>query len=467
MPRNWCFLCRTRTLEVILMVSKRAYSRVKVKSVDVDQLIAKAKDVAQISLGLDIGKLEIVACLRWSQGQFERPWSVNNPFEINALVDLCVETNKVVKVVVAMESTGTYGDAVRRALTVAKIPVMRVAGKHVSDYTEIFDGVPSQHDGKDAAMIAELSAIGKGASWNYIPDPEALAHVRYHVRSIDHVKNEFVRLIGKLEASVARHWPELTREIELSTPTALKLLATYGSPAEAAKNSELKTQLRRWGPKFNPGKIDRIVDAACSSSGIPMDSYEMLWMKDLATHAVEANRKVLRFAKGIEEILLKDTFWCNYVKAVGAGTLGVLLTTVGDPRNYPNAGSLLKALGLNLKERSSGARIGEKAITKRGSAQARRWLYFWALRAVQQPALKDWYFRFHATQPGQLRRDHRKMKGLICLMRKLVRSLRRSVCDGVAFDYQKVTDQHKTAPRRRRRTKKEPVANFPAEKTTE
>ena len=80
----------------------------------------------------------------------------------------------------------------------------------------------SQHDGKDAAMIAELSAMGKGANWNYIPDTEALAHVRYHVRSIDHAKNEFVRLIGKLEASVARHWPELTREIELSTPTALK-----------------------------------------------------------------------------------------------------------------------------------------------------------------------------------------------------------------------------------------------------
>jgi transposase len=449
------------------MVSKRAYSRVKVKSVDVNHLTAKAKGVAKVSVGLDIGKLEIVACLRWPQGQFERPWSVNNPFEINALVELCVEMSKVVEVVVAMESTGTYGDAVRRALTVAKIPVMRVAGKHVSDYTEIFDGVPSQHDGKDAAMIAELSAMGKGANWNYIPDTEALAHVRYHVRSIDHAKNEFVRLIGKLEASVARHWPELTREIELSSPTALKLLGTYGSPTEAAKNSELKTQLRKWGPKFTPGKIDRIVDATCSSSGIPMDSYEMLWMKDLATQAVEANRKILRFAKGIEEILLKDTFWCNYVKAVGAGTLGVLLTTVGDPRNYPNAGSLLKALGLNLKERSSGARIGEKAITKRGSAQARRWLYFWSLRAVQQPALKEWYFRFHATQPGQLSKGHRKMKGLICLMRKLVRSLRRSVCDGVAFDYQKVTDQPKPASRRRRRTKKEPVANFQTEKTAE
>jgi transposase len=167
------------------MVSRRAYSRVKVNSVDVEQLTAKAKGGAGVSLGLDIGKHEIVACLRWSDGQFERPWSVNNPFEINALVELCIELNKVVEVVVAMESTGTYGDAVRRALTVAKIPVMRVAGKHVCDYQEIFDGVPSQHDGKDAAMIAELAAFGKGASWNYIPDPEPLAHVRYHVRSID------------------------------------------------------------------------------------------------------------------------------------------------------------------------------------------------------------------------------------------------------------------------------------------
>lgn len=96
------------------MVSKRAYSRVKVNSVDIFQLTAKAKGMARVSLGLDIGKLEIVACLRWSADHFERPWSVNNPFEINALVELCIELNKEVEVVVAMESTGTYGDAVRR-----------------------------------------------------------------------------------------------------------------------------------------------------------------------------------------------------------------------------------------------------------------------------------------------------------------------------------------------------------------
>ena len=434
------------------MVSRRAYSRVKVNSVDVEQLTANARAGAMVSLGLDIAKHEIVACLRWSQDQFERPWSVNNPFEIKALVELCIALKKETEIVVAMESTGTYGDAVRRALTVANIPVMRVAGKHVCDYQEIFDGVPSQHDGKDAAMIAELAAMGKGASWNYVPDPEALAHVRYHVRSIDHARNEFVRLIGRLEASVTRHWPELTRELELTSPTTLKLLSTYGSPAEASQNNEFETQLRKWGRKLNPSKIERIVATTQASSGIPMDSYELLWVKDLASQAIEANRKVVRCSKGIEEVLSKDTLWCNYVAAVGAGTLGVLLTTVGDPRNYPNGGSLLKALGLNLKERSSGTRKGELAVTKRGSAQARRWLYFWALRAVQKPELKEWYFRFHASEPGKPRKDYRKMKGLICLMRKLVRSLRRSVCDGEPFDYQKVIDQPKPKARRKKKT---------------
>jgi transposase len=172
-----------------------------------------------------------------------------------------------------------------------------------------------------------------------------------------------------------------------------------------------------------------------------MDDYEMLWMKDLATQAIEANRKVVRSSKGIEEVLSKDALWCNYVEAVG------------DPRNYPNGGSLLKALGLNLKERSSGTRKGELAVTKRGSAQTRRWLYFWALRAVQKPGLKEWYFRFHASEPSKPRKDHRKMKGLICLMRKLARSLRRSVCDEVPFDYQKVIDQPKPIARRRRKKK--------------
>ena len=48
---------------------------------------------------------------------------------------------------VSMESTGTYGDALRAALAAAGLEVHRVGGKAAHDYAEVFDGVPSQHPG--------------------------------------------------------------------------------------------------------------------------------------------------------------------------------------------------------------------------------------------------------------------------------------------------------------------------------
>ena len=71
--------------------------------------------------------------------------------------------------VVALEPTGTYGDALRHALGQAGLAVHRVSPKAAADYAETFDGVPSQHDGKDAAVVAELAAQGAAGPgrWSY------------------------------------------------------------------------------------------------------------------------------------------------------------------------------------------------------------------------------------------------------------------------------------------------------------
>ena len=50
-----------------------------------------------------------------------------------------------------------------------RIAVQRVSNKASHDYAEVFDGVPSQHDGKDAAVVAELAALGKAQPWAYQP----------------------------------------------------------------------------------------------------------------------------------------------------------------------------------------------------------------------------------------------------------------------------------------------------------
>jgi len=66
-----------------------------------------------------------------------------------------------------MEPSGTYGDALRQALRDVGITVVRIGTKISHDYAEVFDGVPSQYDGKDAAVVADLTAIGKEKNWAY------------------------------------------------------------------------------------------------------------------------------------------------------------------------------------------------------------------------------------------------------------------------------------------------------------
>ncbi|HAC89342.1 MAG TPA: hypothetical protein DCF63_01740 [Planctomycetaceae bacterium] len=144
---------------------------------------------------------------------------------------------------------------------------------------------------------------------------------------------------------------------------------------------------------------------------------------------------------------------------IGRTTLSVLLVTLGDPKKYSSSGAFLKAHGLNLKELSSGKRQGQLAITKRGPRLARKYVYFWALRSLQEMRLKKWYEGFQKVGNSRGRNsEHRKMKGVIALMRKLLRSLWYAHKHGLKFEYDKVFPGRPLDPprshRRRRRTVK-------------
>jgi transposase len=440
------------------MVIRRAYKRDKVNSVDVNAVYARGELVKSAVIGLDIAKEEIVACLRWGMDSYERPWSVSNPSEINVLTEILISLrSKGIELKVAMESTGTYGDAVRLVSTKNQFQVYRVSGMHVKNHSETFDGVPSQHDGKDAAVIAELCGIGKGTLWPYEAPSEFMAEINYQVRRMDAYQSEKVQWHGRLESLMARHWPELSQIIKLNRKTVLRLLSEYGSPEIVGKSEQVPTQLWSWGNgALSEAKAENIFRSSKTTMGLPMTTQDQQWLKEIAQHILRIDNGVKGCEKKLRVLLMKDVFWSGYVKSVSAGTLGVILSTIGDPRAYTSAGALLKGCGLNLKEVSSGKRKGELAISKRGPSLIRRWLHFWALRSIQRAELRDWYHQFHTSQYGGRPRSstHRKMKGLTCLMRKLMKSLWRSMKDGQPFEYSKlIASKEKRKRRARSRTK--------------
>ena len=122
-------------------MKSKAYRGTDVNRVDATRL-ARGHEGQALVVGVDVGKFELAAVGRWADGRFERPWRVANPGQVGALVGLLRELAPGRAVTVALEPSGTYGDALRQALQDAGLPMQRVSPKAAHDYAEVFDGVP-------------------------------------------------------------------------------------------------------------------------------------------------------------------------------------------------------------------------------------------------------------------------------------------------------------------------------------
>jgi transposase len=397
-------------------VKREAYRTVDVKQVLIESLVAD-KPAAPVVVGIDVAKKESLSVVRWSNGEFERPWRAKTPEEVPVLVDRLRGLARD-PVVIAMESTGTYGDALRQALTDAGLTVHRVSGKAVHDYAEIFDGVPSQHDGKDAAIVAELAALGKSSPWPYQPPTEFDQELRYWVERADVQQRISMLWLGRLEALLARHWPEATGYLELNSETLLQVVAQYGGPVVLAADPGAGKRLKGWGgPFLKEEKIERLLQTAAKSVGVRQSALDRRRMQECAAAALSAKHEVQEASTTLARLAQSHPTIARQAAVVGWATACVLWAHLGDPANYHCAEAYRKAMGLNLKERSSGRHKGQLKITKRGPGAVRRWLYFAAMRLVQRADVAEWY----AVKKGQ--REKGGTRALVAVMRKLAMGL--------------------------------------------
>src|SRR5262249_42694831 len=119
-------------------------------------------------------------------------------------------------------------------------------------------------------------------------------------------------------------------------------------------------------------------------------------------------------------------------EVVGLVTACVLWVELGTRQDYHCGPAYRKAMGLNLKERSSGRWQGQLKLTKRGPSVVRRWLYLAALRWVRQEPVRSWYLRQKAQRRGEAK------PALVGVMRKLAVALYPVGGRGEPFDRQRL-----------------------------
>jgi transposase len=414
-------------------MKKRIYRRMPVNDFQ-PETISHADLGGKLVFAIDVAKVDMVAAVAAADGHVLQTicWKApeQNPTVLSILRGF---RTAGITVEAVMEPSGTYGDVLRYQLEKDAFPVFMVSGKRTYDAKEIFDGVPSLHDAKSAAIIARLHADGLSTPLaGEVPERRQL---RAALAILDLYQERYLQLVHRLESWLARHWPELPSLLELTSSSLMALLARIGGPADVAAHPEQATKLLRGISHrlIADDDVAAIVASASTSVGVPLVGFERDALMAIADEAYRAHR-TFATAKTRVAQLADITPAATLVPVVGHTTAAAVFAEVGDARSFHCTRAFLKAMGLNLKEKSSGTVQGQIKITKRGPSRVRQLLWLAAFRWIQKdPIANAWYQRKKQRDGG------RASRAAVALMRKLAKGLYH-VGRGSTFDSSKLFD---------------------------
>ena len=344
------------------MKKKHTYSTVSVDQVDLAVLLPLL--ALGCVIAIDVAKEKFVAAFSTLTGEILKLVRFSHPTETLAFLELVTRLqgqSHERKVVAALEPTGTYGDALRHQLAERGVPVYLVSPKATHDSRELFDGVPSLHDGKSAMIIAKLYALQRASLWPQMSAERRALRALVDQRALYDAPMQAA--FGRIEAMLARHWPEFGCWMDVyHQKSALALLAEYGSPAQiVACEQQARDCLRRASRGRLSKELTDGVVASATTLGLPMTREEQQLMQVAAASVLEQQARSDEVERQMEALLDGDPATKHLAKFIGTYTAAALCTRA-DPLLYESAAAFEKGCGLNLREKSSGEKkVGDEA----------------------------------------------------------------------------------------------------------
>lgn len=431
-------------------MKKNTYRSIEVQKVTAAQIMAQVVG-AVVVFALDVAKKRVLLAITEADGALARLVHFQMPAQLGVVFALARElTDAGKEVQFVLEPTGTYGAPIAEGAHRHGHAVFMLSPKHTHDAASLFDNTPSKHDPKDACVIARLHAQRLARPWE--PMPEERRELRAMIAERELFAAPLGEHLGRAEAMLANWWPELLQVTDIHRLASVqRWLVQYPDPASVRAHSEVAAKALRDASRgrLAADTIDEIVKSAQGSQGAVMSEGERRLVRvtfeeirRLSAHCDEVDAR-------IEAAIERKREYATTRKMVGAVTTAVIVAKLGEVTRYASAHALEKAIGLNLKEHSSGVRQNmEVHITKRGPGMVRKYLYMTAMRLVATDAVvRAWYQRRASFRAGN------KSSALVAVMRKLARALWH-VAKGEAFDAKKLFDERRLdvvpiAPRRR------------------
>lgn len=420
-------------------MSNGKYRAIHVNDVDPDFIRAEVMD-DRLIVGVDVAKKDMYAGIGTPDGEVHRLITWTHPKETREAFET-IHSWGCDPIEMVLEPTGTYDDPLRYQADQFGWDVYRVDPKRMHDASEVYDGVPSKHDAKAASMLVWLHTQTLSSRWAM--DNEKTRQLTTITTRSTRLDIQWDRAVGRLEALLARHWPEVLENWSFSSASFLGILTEWGGPDAVRSNeSMVRKRMRQIGGHWlTEERISELIENAQRTVGVPMTDPEADVLRRQAARADDIRCQQKELRRQLNEMIQQQPGWEDVRRLgeeVGVPTASEFRVSVGDFRDYGAPKALINAFGLTLKERSSGIKQGRHHITKRGPGEARQLLYLATCRKIKEdPVFAAWHDKKVAREGGK-----RKKKSVIALARKYLKGLWH-VARGKEFDSTQLFDVSK------------------------
>jgi transposase len=294
--------------------------------------------------------------------------------------------------VVGMEPSGPYWKALAGYLEDLGATVCIVNPYNVNKAKAMYDNSRSKSDRKDSMVIAHMIDEGKYLSRVHLSEElEGLRLLMVHRESLT---DNRTAVINEIRSILGEYFPELEKRFkDLTSNVALEVLKNYPLPCDL----------------LNVGKDD-LASALRKCSHYRLGITEARSLKELAAKSVGRRsalgcaREVIKLKASNLERLLKEIRdlekmisdlvkglevykYLSSIPNVGPITIAALLIGTGDLTQYSSAEQVLKVVGYDVCEYSSGKWKGQRHIGKHGNPISRKYLYQAGVRSAMSKGI--------------------------------------------------------------------------------
>ena len=342
-----------------------------------------------VVVGIDVAKRRHVAAIRLPNGSIKKPFSFeNNRQGFERLIHLVGRARfegGVRGTLFALEATGHYGHALQHYLLAGGRSVVGVNPAHTKRVKELLDGSPEKSDTKDAIIIADLAAHGRGRPVTQLDG--VYAELRRLGKLREQLTTERTRYLNRYTGLVDLVFPELVGLVyDVTCSTIRNLLTEFPTAPDIARRQYrlIRRLLWKWSiGHFDEERCRQIHEASKHSVGV-REGLEAIRLQLRLT--LSSLRSVECQLSAVEKVQAEALCQVPYAKQlltipeIGSVTVATILGETGDLQQYRSAEALIKLAGLNLYSLSSGTFHGRTRITRRGRPLLRRILFLAALR---------------------------------------------------------------------------------------